>query len=121
MGTMRWQDWFELALGVWLGVSPWALGFTDVGAAHWNAVIAGVAIILYAIVELGVPKAWEEWVSIAIGVWLILSPFALGFYSHAVASWNTVVVGILIVVFAAWAMALDKEIGKWWDKHVTGH
>jgi len=36
----RWQDWVNLLLGAWLFISPWALGFSNMGAeggAHSNA------------------------------------------------------------------------------------
>ena len=121
MGTMRWQDWVELALGIWLAISPWVLGFQDMAFATWNAVLLGLAIIVFAAIELRLPKAWEEWVSLVMGLWLVVSPFVPGFHSALAASWNTFAVGILTALFAAWAMSLDKQIGKWWDQHVTGH
>ncbi len=60
MDTMRWQDWVELALGMWLVVSPVVLGFEQLPLASWNAVILGAAIIAFALAELGLPKLWEE-------------------------------------------------------------
>jgi len=121
MWNMRWQDVIELILGVWLAFSPWTLGFSDMEAATWNAVVLGAAIGIFALLEMGLPRIWEEWISLAMGLWLVASPFVLGFSSHAVASWSTLATGVMIAVFAAWAMSLDKEIGKWWDRHVTGH
>ena len=121
MSKIRWQDWVEFALGAWLAASPWILGFERVEFAMWNAVILGAAIMIYALVELGIPRAWEEWFSMAMGAWLVVSPFALRFSTDRVASWNTIAVGVLIAVFAAWALALDKEISKWWHDHMMGH
>ncbi len=56
-----------------------------------------------------------------MGLWLVLSPFVLGFQSAVAASWNTFLAGILTALFAAWAMSLDKRIGVWWQQHVAGH
>jgi multisubunit Na+/H+ antiporter MnhB subunit len=121
MGSMRWQDWASLILGAWLAISPWVLGFNDSDWATWNAVVVGVAIAAYAFVEIDMPKPWEEWANLVLGVWLIASPLALGYQVEAVPAWNAVFVGVLVVLLAAWAMSLDKEIWKWWHDHVTGH
>lgn len=37
---------FSLALGLWLLISPYALGFTDMPAAYWNALGTGLLAIL---------------------------------------------------------------------------
>jgi len=52
------------------------------------------------------PKVWEEWLNGIIGLWLIASPFVLAFSSHT-ATWNDVVVGILLFISALWARALQ--------------
>ncbi|OGA23062.1 MAG: hypothetical protein A3I01_17555 [Betaproteobacteria bacterium RIFCSPLOWO2_02_FULL_65_24] len=117
MRTKRWQDWVELLLGVWLVVSPWVVGYTDIEAARLNAVILGIAIVVYSVIELGVPKAWEEWVSAAMGLWLVVSPFVLNFSQQAAATWNAIVIGALILVFALWALSKDY----WPHRRVTGH
>ena len=121
MLNMRWQDWVELVLGAWLAASPWLLGFSGVELAMSNAVILGALIMAYALVELGIPRTWEEWISLVMGAWLVISPFVLGFSGYRVASWNVILVGVLLAVFAAWAMALNKDISRWWHDHVIGH
>jgi SPW repeat len=121
MESMRWQDWASLALGAWLAVSPWALGFSAHDWATSNAVAVGFALFGYAFFEIDMPKPWEEWVNLVLGVWLMASPLVLGFAAEATAAWNAVFVGVLAILLAAWAMSLDKEIGRWWHEHVTGH
>jgi len=37
--------------------------------------------------------------NIILGIWLILSPFILG-YSSSSAIWNSIIVGFLVMVFA---------------------
>jgi len=37
----HWQDWADLMLGLAVLLSPWLLGFVDVPAPMWNAVIVG--------------------------------------------------------------------------------
>lgn len=121
MFTKRWQDWVNLALGLWLFGSPWFLGYAaGMEKAAWNAYVMGTAIVVFAAVAVYMPKVWEEWLNMALGVWMIVSPYALGFHSHMVAGINAVIVGVLVTAFATWAMMLDKEMAKWWhDRHST--
>jgi hypothetical protein len=103
-------------------MSPWALGFSDQSAATMNALVMGTILVLEELLELGVHETIEEWIDLVAGLWLMISPVALGFASQAVASWNTLAVGLLTVLFAAWAMSpLDEKLGHWWHEHVTGH
>lgn len=37
-----------LILGIWLVVSPWALGFSQYNIAAWNAVVAGIISIIFS-------------------------------------------------------------------------
>jgi hypothetical protein len=118
--NMKWQDWATFLLGVWLAVSPWVLGFGEQTAAMWNALILGVVLVVFSLLELGFPEKWEEWVNMLAGVWLVIAPFALGFTSHFVASVDTMLIGAAATLLSAWALSLDKDIGKWWHEHVTG-
>lgn len=47
---------------------------------------------------------WPSWINVILGVWLIIAPWAL-MYAHGTAATNSVVVGILVVIFALWAGA----------------
>lgn len=118
--TRRWQDWVNVLLGAWLIVSPWALGYAgEVPSALWNAYALGLAVAGFAGLAVYMPKAWEEGASIALGVWLILSPWLLGFNTHLAASLNSVLVGLLVAGLATWAMLRDGEFHRWWQQHLT--
>jgi hypothetical protein len=117
----RWQDWTNLILAIWLFISPWVLQFasgagavgtpaetaapgTALMAAAWNAWIFGVVVAAIAAAGLVRAQEWEEWTNLVIGIWLVVAPWALGFGSNAVATWNTLVVGVLIFALAAWEL-----------------
>jgi hypothetical protein len=120
--TLQWEDWVGIGLGVWLIVSPWILGFSDQSAATITALVMGCILVLEEMLEVVVHEMAEEWIDLVAGLWLMVSPFALGFASQTVASVNMVVVGLLTVLFAAWAMSpLDKVLDRWWHAHVNGH
>ncbi|OGA00907.1 MAG: hypothetical protein A3H35_12725 [Betaproteobacteria bacterium RIFCSPLOWO2_02_FULL_62_17] len=121
IASMKWQDWTNVALGIWLAVSPWALGFAEQQPAMMNAVIFGLVLAVFSLLVLGGTVSAKEWINMISGLWLVLSPFVLGFTSNFHAAVNTMLIGVLAAVFAAWALSLDKEIGNWWHDHVTGH
>jgi hypothetical protein len=100
----RWQDWVNLVLGLWILLSPWALQFATAEHA-WNAYVVGAGIAILAAAALIVFQPWEEWVNLALGAWLLASPWLLGFSTATIAMWNAVIIGALVVVFAGWALA----------------
>jgi len=108
MKERRWQDWLNLLIGVWLFISPWAIGFagTDMTAA-WNAWTFGVATVVFSALAVSMPSAWEEVINILIGIWMVISSWVLGVTSRAAES-NAVIVGLLLILFAAWAMAMNR-------------
>jgi hypothetical protein len=42
---------------------------------------------------------WSRWANVILGIWLILSPFILGFITSQ-AIWNNIIVGFLVLAFA---------------------
>jgi SPW repeat len=103
MTIIRWQDWMDVALGCWLAVSPWALGFTLNQAAMANTCGLGVALIVFNLISAcRLSDTGQEIFNIALGLWLIVSPFAFGFATEKVPAENSVVAGITIVVLACW-------------------
>jgi hypothetical protein len=108
-----WQDPVNALLGAWLVLSPWAANFTDNQVAMVNFVVVGLLLIATAIGAIMMPKAWEEWVEVALGVWLMASPWLLGFANLGLAMQNAVFVGLLVTVLALWVLGTDDEFGGW--------
>lgn len=98
----QFQDWINLVLAVLLFVSPWALGFADQISPSWNAWACGVVIAALAILALVRFAEWEEWIAAALGAWLIISPWILGFAAMSAATWALVILGVVIAALAAW-------------------
>jgi hypothetical protein len=105
----HWQDPVNAALGACLVLSPWAIGFSGDTVATANAVIVGLALVATALGAMLFPRAWEEWTEAVLGLWLIVSPWALGFGTHADARSAAVVAGIAVAVLALWTLATDKD------------
>jgi SPW repeat len=109
----HWQDPVHAVLGAGLVLAPWAVGFAGDTVATVNAVVAGLALVAGALGAMLMPRAWEEWTEAVLGLWLIVSPWALGFSAQADARRATVVTGIAVVVLAAWTLATDKDYRAW--------
>ena len=115
----HWQDPINLVLGLWMIASPWVLAYSAARGPTGNAVILGILIAGLAALAMFKVMAWEEWVSVALGVWLAISPWVLGFTGLVAATSNAVIVGIAVAVLALWALGTDKDIGGWWHHPAT--
>ncbi len=61
-----------------------------------------------ATIAFSPPKHWEDWVGAVLGLWLLLSPWVLG-YGEMAANQNAVFVGFLLI--ATEFVALSSERG----------
>ena len=116
----KWQGWLSFALGLWLAVSPWIVGYSDHDGATANAVFAGLGLALASHFEAALELP-IEWINLAVGLWLMAAPFMLGYAAVSIAMVTSVAVGTLVAVLACSAMSLGKELGNWWHRHVAGH
>ena len=113
MKMKHWQDPINALLGIWLIVSPWALRFSGDTAAMANFVIVGILLLAAALGAMYVPKAWEEWTESVLGLWMIISPWVLGFSDQGAALANFVIVGILLLAAALGAMYVPQAWEEW--------
>lgn len=111
-----WQEWASFVLGLWLAMSPWICGYEHHHAATGNAAFMGIALALGSHFQASVEASSAEWLNLAAGIWLVAAPFVLDFGAAAVPAANSIAVGTMVVVLAASALSLDKEIEKWWHR-----
>lgn len=116
----HWQDPVNALLGAWVILSPWALGFQGETMAMFNAVVVGLALIAAALGAILVPRAWEEWTEGALGLWLVIAPWALGFSTHEQAMLNMVAAGLIVMALALWTLMTDSDYNGWW-RNLTAH
>ncbi len=98
--NLLFADWVNLVLAICLVLSPWVLAFSP-GVVTYNAVIAGLVIGLIAVGALVAFAQWEEWVNLILGVWVLISPFVLGFATEMTAMWVHVIIGLVVALLAA--------------------
>jgi hypothetical protein len=93
-------DVANLILGAILFFSPWIFGFAT-GMASQNAYVCGIIIAVLSIAALAAFAVWEEWINLIVGLWVLVSPWALGFAATREAMQVHVVIGVLVAVLAA--------------------
>jgi hypothetical protein len=86
---------------------PWSNSFGvalifsfPTGAASQNAVVCGIVIAAISIAALAAFTVWEEWLNLIMGVWVLVSPWVLGF-AGTTAMHVHIVIGIIVAVLAA--------------------
>lgn len=104
-----WQDTINVLLGLWLIASPWALGFATETTLAWNVWVTGMIIAVVAIAALIAFQTWEEWINVALGAWLTVSPWVLGFTGNDAAMWNAIAVGVVVAGLALWSSTIEHD------------
>ena len=101
----------NLFAGIWLVIAPWVLGYSSV-ASRWNDVACGGAVILLAAARVSAParRAWLSFVSVAIGIWLIVASFALSSYGTEWA--NDIILGAIVALLGLWSSAAGAEASR---------
>jgi SPW repeat len=59
------------------------------------------------------PRQWQDWCSWGLGIWLVLSPWALFFDQERLAMENAVVVGALILVAEVVELSIFRDWEEW--------
>lgn len=114
-----WAPLANAALGLWLIVSPFAYGLFDPVAASvppalgheiplpeirnaWLGVSeigSGLLILFFALAGMSRRRMWMQWITAAVGVWVLFAPLAFWTTSAAAYAVDTLI-GILVVAFA---------------------
>ncbi len=129
--SRNWCHLVNMALGLWLAVSPFLHGlFDQVGAIapppalgheiadatlrnSWlgiSEILSGLAIMLFAAIAMRRGKGWAAWVLAAIGCWLLFAPLLFWTTSAAAYTIDTMV-GMLVITLSV-ILAPPPGIGR---------
>lgn len=94
----------NVVAGLWLILAPFAFDY-DADAAVWNDVILGVSVATIAMIRTSgaYREAWLSWLNGALGAWLIIAPFVLGYSDEGAALSNDILLGVIVAGLAAWS------------------
>jgi hypothetical protein len=92
-------DLYNLLLAMFLFVSPWLFVSAN-GKATMDLWASSTAIAVISLAAMTAFSYWEEWANLLLGVWLVLSPWVLGF-AHTSAMHFSIGIGAAVVFLAA--------------------
>ena len=88
------------AAGLLLAVSPWLAGFTSEAIASSNAVLCGLLILAFTAAAILQVREWRSWMNLVPGVWVLLSPWILGFAIHIAAGAIHFLIGLIVSILS---------------------
>jgi len=103
-------DVYKLGLGAFIFLSPWLFALTY-APARVESVISGAAVMLLSLAALIAFGDWEEWAALVMGLWLVVSPWVLGF-PHAAAMKIHIAAGLIVAYLAGlelWLIHYDDR------------
>ena len=91
-------DVYTFVLAIFLFVSPWLFAYanTVVRLDFWAS---GALIAVVSVAAITAFSQWEEWLNLALGIWLAAAPWLLG-YAHSRAMHVSVGAGIIVAYLA---------------------
>ena len=106
-------QWLTVLAGAWLAISIWVIPAADpvvglASAVQINQILVGIAVIAAALAGVFAFRIWEEWVLALLGLWLIASPWLLGFSDLGGFVITDVVVGLFVVATSGWVVFTDN-------------
>jgi hypothetical protein len=99
-----WEDIANLVFGFALVLSPWLFKYYYLDIPALNAWFAGFAIMVIAFGAILEYARWEEYLNMVVGLWLVVSPFLLGYADMNAMTVIHVAVGALVAVLAGYEM-----------------
>jgi hypothetical protein len=106
-----WTAIINILLGLWLMISPELLQLEKTASS--NNYIIGPLILTFSITALWELNRSALFFNAVMGIWLAISPLVLNLQS-SVAIWNTILSGILIVLFSLIKTRKKGNYGGGW-------
>ncbi len=107
---LHYSGWniLQAFIGAWLFLSPWILGHHERSGFLWTSMILGAVLIVGSLASAAAASAtttvlvdrhhWWGWTTIAIGAFVLVSPFLFGFWHATSALVNCILVGAALAI-----------------------
>ena len=99
-------DVINLLLGMLLFFAPWMFGFVSTLASE-NAWLSGALISLLATTAIIAFDAREQRLNLLVGLWVVVSPWLLGFHAEMHIHF---IVGLLLVTLVLFELWLNGDV-----------
>jgi len=92
-------DLYNLLLALVLFVAPWLFALQN-RPAKLDLWITGAIIAVISFGAMAAYASWQEWANLLLGLWLVLSPWVVGF-AHTRAMHFSIGIGAAVAFLAA--------------------
>jgi hypothetical protein len=120
-----WEDWFGMLLGGLIVVSPWfpfQSSHETMDAERsmmiLNTFVVGMLVFGLGQLEYVALQRWEEVAEIALGLWLIISPFIFGYSGDDMLKIWHASLGVIVVLLGALQLWQDWRLS---DQELANH
>jgi hypothetical protein len=120
-----WEDWFGMLLGGLIVVSPWfpfqsshETMDSERSIMILNTFVVGMLLFGLAQLEYVALQRWEEVAEIALGLWLIASPFIFGYSGDDMLKIWHASLGVIVVLLGALVLWQDWRLS---DHELANH
>ena len=121
--TILGSSLLSVLAGAWLIAGTWALpGGYPVQARCNNVVIGAVVVAVMSLKCLFPTVRWPGWAGIVLGLWVMYSPWALGYATRDIALRNDVATAIGLIIWASVAVlaTITSQGTPGWDGGTSG-
>jgi hypothetical protein len=102
----------NIALGIWLSLSPWVFDYSGKSAMLSNLTVGALIALLAAIRVAALhDSAGLSGINLLLAFWTVVSPWVYQYATSGAALFNNVAVGILIATLAIWS-AIATDAGR---------
>lgn len=102
----------QLVVAAWLVISPVLLGYWSERPPTLTVVIIGAIVGFTAQVSIARPGKWQEYSNLVLSLFLIVSPYIIGFSENITATVNTIVGGLALGALAIRGIVLQRRLER---------
>ena len=113
-----WEDCVSMFLGALIVLTAWIVGDVGSQTVAANATIVGILVLALGASEFLDLRRWEEGLETACGLWLIASPFILGYADAGSLRYWHFVLGAAVVLLAMLELRQDWNLS---NAELTAH
>ncbi len=113
-----WEDCLGMLLGILIVLTPALGGHGDNPAVLINTGLTGALVLALGALELVDLRRWEEGLELLLGLWLVASPFVLGYAASGLLMTSHLALGTLVAVVAVVELLQDWRLS---DRDLAMH
>lgn len=109
--TFSWALLASCAIGVWLTFTR--LTFGSSGTMTNSDHMMGLLVVTFSIIAFAEVARSVRFLNVPVGLWLIIAPWLVNGSASPLASWSSVIVGLLIIGLAMPRGSIKNSYGGW--------